>query len=228
MTSGYSILAEGYIREKRFEEALQAAEHLPESHSKELVVREIRGNAVKTGNLELYKKTSQMIGIKAYPREDIAMIFLVAVGTYSTDAMLAVIDHLPNGNTKTSLLTTAIAELASAGLIQVCERLAEKRGMPLTRDELGIIKISTIREGWIYDAERAAELAETMLTPDDYAAIFIANKNKGLLYETQIAAERAGIQLNTELLTSLLLAAIKHNRPSAWEVAEMIEQSRES
>lgn len=226
MASGYEILAEAFMREQRYDDAFKAAKMLPDTEpSKELIIREIRNNSVKFGNLERYQEASELIGLEKKNPGDLATIFLVNLDSLNLNEMLRIIEILPNGDEKQQLLDTAITEAAHKGAVAVCERLAKARGRDLTNNELEILRTRCVREGWISDAERAAAIAGIELTREEYTIMVVANKDKGLLNETSIAAGRAGRELNEAILTSLMLAAVRFGRDaSAWEIAKILSK----
>ncbi len=147
-------------------------------------------------------------------------MFLVSVDKQSIEDMDKILDILPDDETKSNLLTTAIMESAYKGHIVICERLAEKRGSKLTKDEAMIAKVACVRHWWIYDAQSAAKVAGVEVTREDYRIMFVANKDKGLLNETLEAARLADEPLTEEVWSTLLLAAILNNRANVRQIAE--------
>lgn len=222
MEFGYRMLAEAFLREGRFDEAFEAVSKLPAGKDKTLLAREVRNDSVKSGRLGLYQKASRMIGLDDKNPQDLAIMLSVNINNQALDNMIEIIDLLPDNEIKQELITTAIIESAFRGRIVVCEKLAEKRGTTLTTEEAMIAKEAALREGWISDAERASEMAGVELSKEEYTLMFIANKDKGLLREARETAKRAGIELDVDSLTAILLAGVKNNRGTVWEIAEML------
>jgi hypothetical protein len=48
----------------------------------------------------------------------------------------------------------------------------------------------------------------------------VANKDKGLLNEALLTAERAGLEIEWSTWNAILLAALRYDRSSVWEIAE--------
>ncbi|HZD58825.1 MAG TPA: hypothetical protein VE439_00015 [Anaerolineae bacterium] len=222
MELGYRLLAEALVREEQLDDVFEATIKLPEGDDKTRLLREIRNNAVKDGRLGLYQRASRMIGLDDKNPQDLAIMLYINIENQVLDRMLDIIDLLPENETKRNLITTAIVESVFRGHIILAEKLAEKRGRGLTREEAMIAKEVAVREGWITDAERAAKVAGVELGPEDYMTMFIANKDKGLLSEAREAAKRAGAELDQDSLTTLLLAAVRNKSATMWEIAEML------
>jgi hypothetical protein len=218
---GYELLAEAFIREKRIDDAFTATLKVSEGKAKQYLLREIRNSSVKQGNLNLYRQASEMAGLNGNDKSDIATMLLANLDKNNIEALAELFNLLPDNPTKEHLKTTAIIELAYKGLTIACERIAKVCNIELSKDQARIAKVNAIREGWITDAERAAEMAGEELTKEDYTVMFIANKDKGLLFEAQEAVKRAGIELDEPALVAILLAGVRQNRGSVWDVAEM-------
>lgn len=222
MKLGYTILAEALIRKRDYRGALKAAENLPKGKGKDIILDEIRNGSVKAGDIEIYQKTSRMRGLPDSDEIDLTAMFLINIDNQDLDVMVRILDMLPDSAAKGKLIDTAIIESANKGHIIICERLAEKRGRDLTKDEALLAKLIAVREGWIYDSERAAKIAGVEVTKQDYMTMFVANKDKGLLSEMLEIGERAGIELDPDSMSGLLLAAIQFNRETVWKIAEML------
>lgn len=220
MNLGYSVLAEGFMRKGQYENALNAVKKLPEGQSKNILLREIRNEATKSGNLELYQKTSELLGMAVNDPTDLSIMLLVNVRRQSLKDMIMILDLIPEGEMKSNLINTAIIEILDKGSIIVAERLAEKYNRSLTRDEALIAKAASVREGWISDAERAAKIAGVELDKNDYIIMHVANKDKGLLNEALLTAEKAGLEIEWLSWNAILLAALRYDRSSVWEIAE--------
>jgi len=216
------LLAEAFIRERRFDDAFEAAKKLPEGANKAIILREIRNNAVTVGKLALYQETSRILGLDEANPEDLATMLLVNVERQAIDEIEKIFNLLPENETKQNLLTTTVLELAYRGNMVACERVAKVCDIRLTKDQAAIAKVNAVRNGWLYDAERAAAVLGRELTKEEYTEMFVANKDKGLLFEAQEAAKRAGIEIDEAALVALLLAGVRYNRKRVWDVAEML------
>jgi hypothetical protein len=217
---GFSVLAEGFMRKGQYENALDATKKLPEGEGKNILVREIRNEATKSGNLELYQEASRLLGMPINEPTDLSIMLLANVRKQSLKDIVMVLDLIPEGKMKIELINTAIIETLDKGSIIIAERLAEKYNRALTKDEAMIAKEVSVREGWISDAERAAKIAGVELSKNDYIIMHVANKDKGLLNEALLTAEKAGLEIGWSSWNALLLAALRHDRSSVWEIAE--------
>jgi len=222
MELGYRLLAEALIREGRYDDAFEAAKRLPETPHKKSILREIRNEAVKVGGFELYQETSRMLGLDDKNPEDLGEMILVNVEKNNTDPIVKMFALLPESESKQHLFITVIITFAHHGHMVACERIAKACNIALTKYQATTAKINAIRNGWIHDAERAVEFLGAELTKEEYMEIFIANKDKGLLFEAQESAKKAGIEIDKATLETLLLAGVKYNRKSMWDVAEML------
>lgn len=222
MQRGYRLLAEASIREERLDDAFKAAKKLPEEPHKKTILREIRNGAVKIGDFELYQESSRMVGLDDKDPEDLGEMILVNVERDNLDPVAKMFALLPEDENKQHLFTTVIITFAHHGHMVACERIAKVCNIALTKYQATMAKVNAIRNGWIYDAERAARVLGAELTKEEYMELFVANKDKGLLFEAQESAKKAGIEIDKPVLEALLLAGVKNNRRSVWDVAEMI------
>jgi hypothetical protein len=217
---GYSVLAEGFIRKGQFENALTAVKKLPEGGDRNILLREIRNESTKNGYLELYQTTSALLGMAHNDPTDLSIILLANVKRQSLKDMIMVLDQIPEGEMKSRLIDTAIIETLDKGSIIIAERLAKKCNRTLTKEAAMIAKAASVREGWISDAERAAKIAGVELSKNDYIMMHVANKDKGLLNEALLTAKKAGMEIEWSSWNALLLAALRYDRSSVWEIAE--------
>jgi hypothetical protein len=219
---GYRLLAEAFIKQRRLEDAYMVLDKLSTSTGKSILLRELRNNAARSGNLDMFQKTSRIAGLDASDISDLASILLINVINNKLSAAIEVINLLPEGEMKQHLIIASILCFAQKGSIIACEKISEASNIPLSKEQALIAKINAVREGWISDAERAAELAGVELSQDDYKIMMIANKDKGLLLDAQEAAKRAGEEIDDMVLITLLLSGVTSNRESVWDIAEMI------
>lgn len=222
MELGYRLLAEAFIRQKRLDDAFSVLDKVPDFSGKSILLNEIRNNAVKTGNLDLYKKVSRVLYVGEYDFGDLASMLLTNVISKKLGPTIEIINMLPSGEIRDHLIITSIIFFAQHGSIIACEKIADACELDLTKDQALIAKTNAIREGWISDAQRAAEITGVKLTKQDYKIMMIANKDKGLLFDAQEAAKRAGEELDEMALITLLLSGVHNNRESVWQIAEMI------
>lgn len=219
MSRGYKLLAEAFIRNKELDDALKATEKIEDETYRKLLYREIQNNAVLEGRLDLYQEMSKKLDSEVR-WEDLALLLFANISQGKLSVILDIMNLLPDDETTVKLVNTAIIESAFSGNLELCERLAERRGSPLTRDKFVIIKVAAVRNGWITDAVNAAKSGGFEVTEEDYRIMFVANKDKGHMDYANEAGARAGIELDEISWSSILLAAVRFNRPSAWDIAE--------
>jgi hypothetical protein len=106
MERGYELLAEAFVREKRFNDAIKAVKKLSNGKPKQDLLREVRNNAVKTGNLSLYRQTSEMAELSHDDQGDIATMLLANLDKADIEALIELLSLMPENSLKEHLQTT--------------------------------------------------------------------------------------------------------------------------